>query len=61
MHICELSPCCLQCKIQKKKIWEQVQPHLGTDDSCIAALGMHTMRTTDGVVVCRSLKNARIS
>ncbi|CDP19080.1 unnamed protein product [Coffea canephora] len=47
--------------IQKKKIWEQVQPHLGTDDSCIAALGMHTMRTTDGVVVCRSLKNARIS
>ncbi|XP_027164688.1 tyrosine--tRNA ligase, cytoplasmic [Coffea eugenioides] len=48
-------------QIQKKKIWEQVQPHLGTDDSCIAALGMHTMRTTDGVVVCRSLKNARIS
>lgn len=48
-------------QIQKKKIWELVQPHLGTDDCCIAALGMHTMRTTDGVVVCRSLKNGRIS
>ncbi|KAL3506993.1 hypothetical protein ACH5RR_032375 [Cinchona calisaya] len=48
-------------QIQKKKIWELVQPHLRTDDSCIAALGMHTMRTTEGVVVCRSLKNAIIS
>ncbi|GFZ10617.1 nucleic acid-binding, OB-fold-like protein [Actinidia rufa] len=48
-------------QIQKKKIWELVQPHLKTDTSCIATLGMHFMRTSAGVVVCSSLKNANIS
>ncbi|KAI5670035.1 hypothetical protein M9H77_19888 [Catharanthus roseus] len=48
-------------QIQKKKIWELVQPHLRTDDSCIATLGMYTMRTPVGVVVSGSLRNARIS
>ncbi|XP_059655859.1 uncharacterized protein LOC132302884 [Cornus florida] len=48
-------------QIQKKKIWELVQPHLKTDDSCAAALNMHFMRTSAGVVVSGSLKNANIS
>lgn len=48
-------------QIQKKKIWEQVQPHLKTDESCIAMLGEHKMRTSTGFVVCSSLKNANIS
>uniref|UniRef100_A0A5B7BYY0 Putative aminoacyl tRNA synthase complex-interacting multifunctional protein 1 n=1 Tax=Davidia involucrata TaxID=16924 RepID=A0A5B7BYY0_DAVIN len=48
-------------QIQKKKIWELVQPHLKTDASCVAALGTHFMRTSAGVVICRSLKNANIS
>ncbi|KAA8532199.1 hypothetical protein F0562_006659 [Nyssa sinensis] len=48
-------------QIQKKKIWELVQPHLKTDASCVAALGIHLMRTSAGVVICRSLKNANIS
>lgn len=48
-------------QIQKKKIWESVQPHLKTDASCAATLGMHFMRTSTGVVVSESLKNANIS
>lgn len=50
---------CIQ--VAKKKIWELVQPHLKTDGTCVAALGMHSMRTSTGVVVSRSLKDARIS
>lgn len=48
-------------QIQKKKIWELVQPHLKTDASCIAMLGAHVMRTSAGAVVSSSLKNANIS
>ncbi|KAM7278067.1 hypothetical protein ACFE04_005201 [Oxalis oulophora] len=48
-------------QIQKKKIWELVQPHLKTDDSRTAMLGEEVMRTTAGVVVSESLKNANIS
>ncbi|KAL6976054.1 hypothetical protein U1Q18_024848 [Sarracenia purpurea var. burkii] len=48
-------------QVQKKKIWELVQPHLKTDTSCVAALGVHFMRTSAGLVVCTSLKNANIS
>ncbi|KAL1807894.1 hypothetical protein ACET3Z_024884 [Daucus carota] len=48
-------------QIQKKKIWESVQPHLKSDASCVAALGMHLMRTSAGVVETGSLKNANIS
>ncbi|XP_047339408.1 tyrosine--tRNA ligase, cytoplasmic-like [Impatiens glandulifera] len=48
-------------QVHKKKIWEQVQPHLKTDSSSIAMLGEHSMRTSTGVVVCKSLKNANIS
>ncbi|RXH83457.1 hypothetical protein DVH24_005710 [Malus domestica] len=48
-------------QIQKKKIWELVQPHMKTDNSCIASLGEHVMRTSAGVVISTSLKNANIS
>ncbi|KAK6161634.1 hypothetical protein DH2020_005015 [Rehmannia glutinosa] len=48
-------------EVQKKKIWELVQPHLKTDESCVATLGMHHMRTSAGVVISESLKNANIS
>ncbi|KAF8041423.1 hypothetical protein BT93_A0116 [Corymbia citriodora subsp. variegata] len=48
-------------QVQKKKIWESVQPHLKTDASCNAMLGDNFMRTSLGVVVCKSLKNANIS
>ncbi|KAB2614981.1 aminoacyl tRNA synthase complex-interacting multifunctional protein 1-like [Pyrus ussuriensis x Pyrus communis] len=48
-------------QIQKKKIWELVQPHLKTDDSCIALLGEQVMRTSAGLVTSTSLKNANIS
>ncbi|KAK7263903.1 hypothetical protein RJT34_31502 [Clitoria ternatea] len=48
-------------QIQKKKTWELVQPHLKTDASCIAMLGMHVMRTSVGSVACQSLQNANIS
>ncbi|CAI8611607.1 unnamed protein product [Vicia faba] len=48
-------------QIQKKKIWELVQPHLKTDVSCTAMLGEHVMRTSVGTVACHSLQNANIS
>lgn len=48
-------------QIAKRKIWELVQPHLKTDDACVAALGTHTMRASTGVVVSPSLKDADIS
>ncbi|OIS97766.1 PREDICTED: aminoacyl tRNA synthase complex-interacting multifunctional protein 1 [Nicotiana attenuata] len=48
-------------QVAKKKIWELVQPHLKTDGACAATLGMHSMRTSTGVVVSGSLKDATIS
>ncbi|CAK8575452.1 unnamed protein product [Lathyrus sativus] len=48
-------------QIQKKKIWELVQPHLKTGVSCTAMLGDHVMRTSVGTVACQSLQNANIS
>ncbi|CAL5211976.1 unnamed protein product [Lathyrus oleraceus] len=48
-------------QIQKKKIWELVQPHLKTDVSCTAMLGEHVMSTSVGTVACQSLQNANIS
>ncbi|KAL0402758.1 UNVERIFIED_CONTAM: Tyrosine--tRNA ligase, cytoplasmic [Sesamum radiatum] len=48
-------------QVQKKKIWELVQPQLKTDESGVAKLGIHHMRTSGGVVTCESLKNANIS
>ncbi|OMO66658.1 hypothetical protein CCACVL1_21031 [Corchorus capsularis] len=48
-------------QVQKKKIWESVQPHIKTDASCTVTIGEHFMRTSAGVVVCKSLKNANVS
>ncbi|CAK8575724.1 unnamed protein product [Lathyrus sativus] len=48
-------------QIQKKKIWELVQPHLKTGVSCTTMLGDHVMRTSVGTVACQSLQNANIS
>lgn len=48
-------------QVQKKKIWELVQPQLKTDELGVAKLGIHDMRTSGGVVICESLKNANIS
>uniref|UniRef100_A0A0A8YEW1 tRNA-binding domain-containing protein n=1 Tax=Arundo donax TaxID=35708 RepID=A0A0A8YEW1_ARUDO len=48
-------------QVQKKKIWESVQPHLRTTDNCIAVLGEHPMRTSAGAVFCKSLQGARVS
>ncbi|XP_042414698.1 aminoacyl tRNA synthase complex-interacting multifunctional protein 1 [Zingiber officinale] len=48
-------------QVQKKKIWEAVQPHLKTTNDCLAVLAANPMRTSAGVVACKSLKNARIS
>ncbi|KAL6851526.1 hypothetical protein ACP4OV_020459 [Aristida adscensionis] len=48
-------------QVQKKKIWESVQPHLRTTDNCVAVLGEHPMRTSAGTVFCKSLRGARVS
>ncbi|KAI3801772.1 hypothetical protein L1987_29886 [Smallanthus sonchifolius] len=49
-------------QIAKKKIWEQVQPHLVTTGSCVATLGgTHLMITSAGSVVSKSLINANIA
>lgn len=48
-------------QVQKKKIWESVQPHLKTTDNCIAVLGEHPMRTSAGKVFCKSLQGAGVS
>lgn len=48
-------------QVQKKKLWETVQPHLKTTHNCVAMFGERPMRTSSGLVSCRSLKNANIS
>jgi hypothetical protein len=58
----QYSSCLLYfCQVQKKKIWESVQPHLKTTDNCIAVLGEHPMRTSAGKVFCKSLQGAGVS
>ncbi|CAH8308366.1 unnamed protein product [Eruca vesicaria subsp. sativa] len=49
-------------KVQKKKMWEAVQPLLKTDESGVSMLKEeHLMRTSVGVVTSNTLKNANIS
>ncbi|CAN0922992.1 Aminoacyl tRNA synthase complex-interacting multifunctional protein 1 [Linum grandiflorum] len=48
-------------QVQKKKIWEAVQPRLKTSNTGVAMLEEHEMRTSSGVVVSKSLLNANIS
>lgn len=46
--------------LQKKKIWEGVQPVLRTDDSKVANFKGAVMQTAEGPVVAASLAGARI-
>ncbi|KAG7561498.1 tRNA-binding domain [Arabidopsis thaliana x Arabidopsis arenosa] len=48
-------------KVQKKKMWESVQPLLKTDASGVSTLKEHLMRTSSGLVSSKSLRNANIS
>ncbi|KAH9626264.1 hypothetical protein KSS87_011154 [Heliosperma pusillum] len=48
-------------QIQKKKLWELVQPHLKTDAACVAVLDGRLMMTSAGPVASSSLMNANIS
>ncbi|CAH2063465.1 unnamed protein product [Thlaspi arvense] len=48
-------------KVQKKKMWESVQPLLKTDASGVSMLKEHLMRTSSGLVTSKSLRNANIS
>eukprot|EP00252_Welwitschia_mirabilis_P006333 TRINITY_DN1718_c0_g1_i1.p2 TRINITY_DN1718_c0_g1~~TRINITY_DN1718_c0_g1_i1.p2 ORF type:complete len:147 (+),score=14.29 TRINITY_DN1718_c0_g1_i1:969-1409(+) len=48
-------------QVQKRKFWELVQPHLKTRDDCVIVLGNHPMRTSAGLVFCKSLKNANVA
>ncbi|KAG0546632.1 hypothetical protein BDA96_01G011200 [Sorghum bicolor] len=48
-------------QVQKKKIWEAVQPHLRTTDNCTVVLGDKQMRTSAGPIFCKSLQGARVS
>ncbi|KAI3965748.1 hypothetical protein MKX01_010705 [Papaver californicum] len=48
-------------QVQKKKIWESVKPHMKTDSNCVAAVGVHPMRTSAGLVVCKSLRDGNVS
>ncbi|VVB06317.1 unnamed protein product [Arabis nemorensis] len=48
-------------KVQKKKMWESVQPLLKTDASGVSMLKEHLMRTSSGLVTSKTLRNANIS
>lgn len=48
-------------QLQKKKIWEAIQPHLKTTEDCIATFKGRPMRTSAGLVTCKSLKEASIA
>eukprot|EP00475_Leptophrys_vorax_P041559 TRINITY_DN78339_c0_g1_i1.p2 TRINITY_DN78339_c0_g1~~TRINITY_DN78339_c0_g1_i1.p2 ORF type:complete len:262 (+),score=12.64 TRINITY_DN78339_c0_g1_i1:79-864(+) len=47
-------------QLQKKKVWEAVQPELKTTDECVATLHNKPMRVASGVVTCKSLARANI-
>jgi methionine--tRNA ligase beta chain len=48
-------------QLQKKKLWEAVQPLLKTDGDCRAGLEGQVMMTSAGAVTCKSLTGASIS
>lgn len=51
----------LLLQVQKKKMWESVQPLLKTDESGVSMLKEHLMRTSSGLVTSKSLRIANIS
>jgi aminoacyl tRNA synthase complex-interacting multifunctional protein 1 len=48
-------------QVQKKKIWETIQPLLKTTDECTAVFQDRPMRVSAGIVTCKSLKGANVS
>ncbi len=67
MCVCVCVCVCLQGapaepnRVQKKKIWEGVQPLLKTDTSAVAGFKGRTMLTSAGPVKAASLTNANIA
>ena len=51
----------LPTQIQKKKVWEAVQPELATDAQRVAGFNGHAMRTSAGVVTAETLAGGSIS
>ena len=47
-------------QLQKKKVWEALQPLLATTDDCVASLFGRPLRSPAGVVTCQSLKQANV-
>lgn len=52
-------PWCVQ--VDKKKMWEEVQPLLRTDGGRVAGFSGRPMMTSAGAVTAPSLADARIS
>ena len=48
-------------RVQKKKIWLQLQPHLKTDGEGVARFKGERMMTSTGPVTCVTLMDANIS
>ena len=48
-------------QVQKKKIWEEVQPKLRTNESRQAAYQGHVMMASQGPVTAATLSNSGIS
>lgn len=48
-------------QVQKKKIWESIQPLLKTNAECAAIFQDKPMRVSTGIVTCASLKGGNVS
>lgn len=48
-------------QVQKKKIWESIQPLLKTTEGCAAVFQDKPMRASTGIVICASLKGGNVS
>lgn len=48
-------------QVQKKKVWESIQPHLNTSEEGVARFLERPMRVSGGVVKSKSLKGANVS
>lgn len=48
-------------QLQKKKIWEGIQPHLRTSEENVVTFKERPMRTSTGLVMCKSLKGANVA
>ena len=47
-------------QVAKKKVWEAVQPHLGTDDKCVALYKTLPFTTQHGACTVATIKNGGI-